>query len=162
ALPAPGPFAPRRPFKTLTFVADTTLPPSSTDAVIQSQTFPVSTINLLENSAQSWYHAGYVNLRRRYSHGLSILANYTYSKNLSDAPDFRSPMEEPAIPQTTLDRAPEKGPGCDVRHLSALSAVYNFPSYNAAAWTRLVTQNWTLSTIYQAQSGMPFTISVFG
>jgi len=28
----------------------------------------VSTINLLENSAQSWYDAGYVNLRRRYSH----------------------------------------------------------------------------------------------
>src|SRR5215472_4052369 len=161
-LPGPGPLGPRRPFKTLTFVPDTTLPPSSTDAVIQSQTFPVSTINLLENSAQSWYHAGYVNLRRRYSHGLSILANYTYSKNLSDAPDFRSPMDEAAIPQNNLDLAAEKGPGCDVRHRFALSAVYNIPSYNAAAWTRLVTQNWTLSTIYQAQSGMPFTISVFG
>src|SRR5437773_11326496 len=82
ALPGPGPIGPRRPFKTLTFVPDTTLPPSSTDAVIQSLTFPVSTINLLENSAQSWYDAGYVNLRRRYSHGLSFLANYTFSKSL--------------------------------------------------------------------------------
>jgi len=28
---------------------------------------PVSTINLLANSAQSWYDAGYVNVRRRYA-----------------------------------------------------------------------------------------------
>ncbi|HET8966110.1 MAG TPA: carboxypeptidase regulatory-like domain-containing protein [Candidatus Acidoferrum sp.] len=162
-LPGPGPLGPRRPFKTLTFVPDTTLPPSSADnALFQSQTFPVSTINLLENSAQSWYDAGYVNVRRRYSHGLSLLANYTFSKSLTNAPDFRSPMDEAAIPQNNLDLAAEKGPGCDVRHRFALSAVYAIPSYNRTEWLRLITQNWTLSTIYQVQSGMPFTISVFG
>jgi hypothetical protein len=160
--PGPGPLGPRRPFKTLTFVPDTTLPPSGTDSVVQSQTFPVSTINLLENSAQSWYDAGYVNIRRRYSHGLSLLANYTFSKNLSNAPDFRSPMDESAIPQDNNDLAAEKGPGCDVRHRFALSAVYAIPSYNRAEWLRLITQNWTFATIYQVQSGMPFTISVFG
>ena len=162
-LPGPGPLGPRRPFKTLTFVPDTTLPPSSADnALFQSQTFPVSTINLLENSAQSWYDAGYVNVRRRYSHGLSLLANYTFSKSLTNAPDFRSPMDEAAIPQNNLDLAAEKGPGCDVRHRFALSAVYAIPSYHRTEWLRLITQNWTFSTIYQVQSGMPFTISVFG
>jgi hypothetical protein len=163
APPGPGPIGPRRPFKTLTFVPDTTLPPSSaTDAVIQSSTFPVSTINLLENTAQSWYDAGYVNVRRRYSHGLSFLANYTYAKNLSNAPDFRSPMDESAIPQNNNDLAAEKGPGCDVRHRLALSSVYDIPAFRRAEWVGLVTQNWHLSTIYQVQSGMPFTISVFG
>ena len=161
-LPGPGPLGPRRPFKTLTFVPNTTLPPGSTNAVIQSQTFPVSTINLLENSAQSWYDAGYINLRRRYSHGLSFLANYTYSKNLTNAPDFRSPMDESSIPQNNNNLAAEKGPGCDVRHRFALSAVYAIPAYRRAEWMRMVTQNWTFSTIYQVQSGMPFTISVFG
>jgi Carboxypeptidase regulatory-like domain len=161
-LPGPGPLGPRRPFKTLTFVPDTDLPPGSTDAVIQSQTFPVSTINLLENTAQSWYDAGYVNVRRRYSHGLSFLANYTYAKNLTNAPDFRSPMDESAIPQNNLDLAAEKGPGCDVRHRFALSSVYDVPTFGRADWARMVTQNWHFSTIYQVQSGMPFTISVFG
>jgi len=161
-LPGPGPLGPRRPFKTLTFVPDITLPPGSTTAVIQSQTFPVSTINLLENSAQSWYDAGYVNVRRRFSHGLSFLANYTFSKSLTNAPDFRSPMDESSIPQNNNDLAAEKGPGCDVRHRFALSAVYAIPSYNRAEWTRLLSQNWTFSTIYQIESGMPFTISVFG
>jgi len=161
-LPGPGPLGPRRPFKTLSFVPNTTLPPGSTNAVIQSTTFPVSTINLLENSAQSWYDAGYINLRRRYSHGLSFLANYTYSRNLTNAPDFRSPMDESSIPQNNNDLTAEKGPGCDVRHRFALSAVYAIPAYRRAEWVRIVTQNWTFSTIYQVESGMPFTTSVFG
>jgi len=162
APPGPGPLGPRRPFKTLSFVPGTVLTPSSTNAVIQSQTFPVSTINLLEDTAQSWYDAGYVNVRRRYSHGLSFLANYTYSKNLSNAPDFRSPMDESSIPQNDSNLAAEKGPGCDVRHRFALSSVYDIPAFDRGEWTRLVTQNWHVSTIYQVQSGMPFTISVFG
>ena len=161
-LPGPGPLGPRRPFKTLTFVDGTKLTPSSTDAVIQSETFPVSTINLLENSAQSWYDAGYVNLRRRYSHGLSFLANYTFSKDLSNAPDFRSPMDESAIPQDNRNLALEKGLSCDTRHRFAISSVYDIPAYRRAEFARLITQNWHLSAIYQFQTGMPFTISVFG
>ena len=161
-LPGPGPLGPRRPFKTLTFVPGTVLTPSSTNAVVQSQTFPVSTINLLENTAQSWYDAGYVNVRRRYSHGLSFLANYTFAKNLTNAPDFRSPMDESSIPQNNNALNLEKGPGCDVRHRFALSSVYEIPAYRGQEWLRRVTQDWRLSTIYQAQSGMPFTISVFG
>ena len=162
APPGPGPLGPRRPFKTLSFVPGTTLTPSSTTAVVQSQTLPVSTINLLENTAQSWYDAGYVNLRRRYSRGLSFLANYTFSKNLANAPDFRSPMDESAIPQNNSDLQAEKGPGCDLRHRFALSSVLDIPAYRRTEWTRLLTQNWHFTTIYQVQSGMPFTISVFG
>ncbi len=130
--------------------------------MIQSTTFPVSTIKLLENSAESWYNAGYVNVRRRYSHGLSFLANYTFAKNLTNAPDFRSPMDEASIPQNNNDLKAEKGPGCDVRHRFALSSVWDIPAYKRTDWIRIVTQNWHLSTIYQIQSGMPFMISVFG
>ena len=161
-LPGPGPLGPRRPFKTLTFLNGTQLTPSSANAVIQSQTFPVSTINLLENSAQSWYDAGYINVRRRYSHGLNFLANYTFSKNLTNAPDFRSPMDESVIPQNNLDLAAEKGPGCDTHHRFAVSMVYDIPANRRAEWIKLITQNWHFSTVYQYQTGMPLTISVFG
>jgi carboxypeptidase family protein len=160
--PAPGPLGPRRPFKTLSFVPGTILTTSSTTAIVQSETFPVSTINLLENTAQSWYDAGYVNLRRRYSHGLSLLANYTFAKNLTNAPDFRAPMDEATIPQDNSNLGAEKGPGCDVRHRLALSSVYDIPGYDREPWLKLLTQDWHLSTVYQIQSGMPFTISVFG
>src|SRR5262245_5132084 len=92
----PGPIGPRRPFTTLSFVPNTVLPDNIS---VASTTFPVSGINLLEDTAQSWYHAGYLNVRRRYSQGLTVLGNYTWAKNLTDAPDFRSPMFESTIPQ---------------------------------------------------------------
>ncbi len=70
APPGPEPIGPRRPFKTISFLPDTVLP---TDITVVSTTFPVSTINLLENSAQSWYQAGYINVRRRYTAEFTFL-----------------------------------------------------------------------------------------
>src|SRR6476469_4453602 len=121
----PGAIGPRRPFTTLSFLPGMVLPDN---IAITNTTFPVSGINLLENSAQSWYQAGYVNVRRRFAHGWTFLANYTFSKNLSDAPDFRSPMFESAAPQDNSKLAAEKGLACDVRHRFALSAVYALPA----------------------------------
>jgi hypothetical protein len=168
APPGPGAIGPRRPFPTIAFVPNATLPAGITyvapaaGCANGSMCFPVSTINLLENSAQSWYDAGYVNLRRRYQHGFTLLANYTWSKNLSDAPDFRSPMFESSIPQDNNNLAAEKGPSCDVRHRFAMSAVYDLPGIEKLGWANTVTKHWQLSTVYQVQTGFPFTISVFG
>jgi hypothetical protein len=159
APPGPGAIGPRRPFPKISFVPGTVFPSSVN---VASSTFPVSTINLLENSARSWYDAGYVNLRRRYSHGLSFLANYTFSKNLSDAPDFRSPMFESSIPQNNSDLGAEKAAACDVKNRFAMSLVYDIPAATAEGLANLFTRNWHLSTIYQVQSGFPLTISVFG
>jgi carboxypeptidase family protein len=155
----PGAIGPRRPFRTLSFLPGMVLPDN---IAITNTTFPVSGINLLENSAQSWYQAGYVNVRRRFARGLTFLANYTYSKNLSDAPDFRSPMFESAAPQNNSNLATEKGPACDIRHRFALSTVYSLPSWRGHGFANLMTRGWRLAAIYQAQSGFPFTISVFG
>jgi len=155
----PGAIGPRRPFKTLSFLPGMVLP---ADIAITSTTFPVSGINLLENSAQSWYQAGYVNLRRRFSHGWTFLANYTFAKNLSDAPDFRSPMFESAAPQDNSNLRLEKGLACDVRHRFAVSMVYGIPALKQSGFVHAFTKDWKLSAIYQAQSGFPFTISVFG
>jgi outer membrane receptor protein involved in Fe transport len=159
ALPGPGLVQPRRPYHTATFVEGTVIPDNVT---VASLTFPVSSINMLQNTAQSWYDAGYINVRRRFTHRLGLLTNYTYAKNLTNAPDFRSPMFESSIPQNNNDLDAEKGSGCDIRHRFSLSLVYQIPGYAASNLTRVLTSNWQLSTIFQAQSGYPFTISVFG
>jgi hypothetical protein len=91
-----------------------------------------------------------------------LLVNYTYAKNLANAPDFRSPMFESAIPQNDSNLDAEKGPSCDIRHRLSLSAVYDVHPLTVTEWAKAVTRNWKLSTIYQVQSGLPFTISVFG
>jgi len=159
AQPGPGLIQPRRPFPKISFVNNTVFPQNVT---VSSSTFPVSTMNLLENTSQSWYDAGYVNLRRRYAHGLSFLANYTFAKALENAPDFRSPMFESAIPQNNGDLNAEKGPGCDLRHRFALSLVYSPSAWDMSRLTRALTRDWRGSVAFQAQSGFPFTISVFG
>ena len=164
ALPGPGAIEPRRPFQHISFAPGTVIPPSieGTPVDVASLTFPVSAINELETTAQSWYDAAYINLRRQYHNGFSILANYTFSKNLSNAPDFRSPMYESTIPQNNNDLAAEKGPACDIPQRLVVSAVYAAPADMRSGWTRIATENWLFSMIYQAESGYPFTVSVFG
>ncbi len=159
AQPGPGLIQPRRPHPKISFVPNSVFPSSVT---VADTTFPVSTINLLENTSQSWYDAGYVNVRRRYTNGLSFLANYTFAKSLENAPDFRSPMFEAATPQNNDDLNAEKGPGCDIRHRFALSAVYTPKPVGLNSFTRAITRNWLGSMLYQVQSGSPFTVSVFG
>jgi hypothetical protein len=155
----PGAIGPRRPFTTLSFLPGMVLPDNIN---VVSTTFPVSGINLLENSARSWYDAGYANVRRRFSRGWTFLANYTFAKSLTDAPDFRSPMFESAIPQNNLNLSAEKGPACDIRHRFALSTVYDLPSVGRSGFASAVTRGWQLAAVYQIQSGFPVTISVFG
>jgi hypothetical protein len=159
AKPGAGLIQPRRPFPKVSFV-DGTIFPSKT--AVSSTTFPVSTMNLLENTAQSWYDAGYVNVRRRYANGLSFLANYTFAKALDNAPDFRSPMFEAATPQNNDDLNAEKGPACDIRHRLALSTVYTTRPLGRGRLTRSLTRDWRGTMVYQAQTGFPLTISVFG
>ena len=164
AQPGPGLIQPRRPHPKVSFVPNTVLPPNVVvgPTFDQDQLTPVSTINLLENTAQSWYDAGYVNVRRRYANGLSFLANYTYAKSLENAPDFRSPMFEAATPQNNDDLNAEKGLGCDIRHRFALSGVYNSKAIGSSSFTRALTRDWRGSIVYQVQTGFPLTISVFG
>jgi Carboxypeptidase regulatory-like domain len=159
ALPGPGLIQPRRPFPKMSFVENTAFPAWVT---VASTNQPISTANFLENTAQSWYDAGYVNARRRFANGLSFLANYTFAKELDNAPDFRSPMFEPATPQNNNDLDAEKGPGCDVRHRFAVSAVYAPRAFGSNGFARALTRDWRGSIVYQAQTGYPLTINVFG
>ena len=159
AQPGPGLIQPRRPHPKISFVPNTVFPSNVT---VSSSTFPVSTINLLENTSQSWYDAGYVNVRRRYGNGLSFLANYTFAKALENAPDFRSPMFEAATPQNNDNLNAEKGPGCDVKHRFALSTVYSSHAVGANHLMQALSRDWRASLEFQVQTGFPLTISVFG
>jgi hypothetical protein len=165
ATPAPGPVQPRRPYQTISFLPGTELPPDL-PGVGETLTFPVGPINRLENNARTSYNAGWILVKRNFSNGLSFLANYTYAKSFSDGPDFRSPAMEAEVPQNSYDLAAEWGPaGCDIRHRFVGSAIYRFP-YSARvagpSVLRRVLGDWQVSLIFQAQSGFPFTVSVFG
>jgi hypothetical protein len=167
AAPSPLPLGPRRPYQRISFVEGTELPDTWP---IASTTFPVGPINMLEFTARSEYHAGYVQAKRRLDNGLSFLANYTYSKSMSDSPSFRSAAMEPEVPQDSFNPDADWGPaGCDIRHRFVASLIYQIPLSSTAssgnAWRRAaqwLLGDWQVALIHQAQSGFPFTISVFG
>jgi hypothetical protein len=159
AQPGPGPIGPRRPYPKISFLPGTVFP---ADFPVANTTFPVSAMNMLENSARSWYDAGWIDVRRRFSHGLTFLSNYTFAKSLTNAPDFRSPMDEAAIPQDNSNLNAEKGLACDIRHRFVASFVYDLPGSKSSPMLQRLTTGWSLASVYQVQSGFPFTISVFG
>lgn len=166
ARPGPGPLGPRRPRRQVSFVPGTQIPPG---VDVASMTFPVSGINRLENSASSSYNAGYILVKRKVSKGLSAVSSYTFSKNLSDAPDFRAPMFESAIPQDNDNLRSEWGLSCDVRQRLVASLLYQLPfkagtTFRGRSVPALahVIADWQVATVFQVQSGFPYTISVFG
>ena len=71
-------------------------------------------------------------------------------------------MDEAAIPQNNANLRAEKGLACDVRHRFVASLFYGPPGLNRTPWLRRLSSHWSLASAYQAQSGFPFTVSVFG
>jgi hypothetical protein len=104
-----------------------------------------------------------VDVRREFSGGLTFLTNYTWSKSLTDAPDFRSAMMQAAIPQNNSDLAAEKGlNGMDVPERFVASVVYNVPGWRGRNFFHGLMSGWSIGSIFTAQHGMPFTVQVFG
>ena len=87
----------------------------------------------------------------------------TRGRKISATHRISARLFESSVPQNNNnDLAAEKGPACDVRHRFALSAVYDIPAWDRSGLVRAVSKDWHLSTVYQVQTGFPFTISVFG
>ena len=71
-------------------------------------------------------------------------------------------MFESSIPQNNSDLEAEQGPACDIRHRFAASVVYDIPAWDRSGFVRAISKDWHVSTVYQVQTGFPFTVSVFG
>lgn len=78
-------------------------------------------------------------------------------------------MFESAIPQDNYSLRNEWGLSCDVRHRLVASMLYKLPlTTNTTLGGRSIPAltsvigNWQVATIFQMQSGFPYTISVFG
>jgi hypothetical protein len=112
------------------------------------------------------YHSLQVTMEKRFSHGYSILANYTWSKSIDDLPwsggvtsvggDTVStlPWYDPNF--HSMDRGPSE---FDRTHVFVASNVWELPrlaGMNRAV--RAVAGGWQLNGIVKLQSGDPLTI----
>jgi hypothetical protein len=117
--------------------------------------------NYTSNGADSTYNSLQIDARRRYSHGLSLQANYTYSKVLSntlgDTQTNFEPFLDNANPQA--ERAPAP---FDLRHVFKANGVYDLPAgaghkFNPKYLSRVI-GGWSMGSILTWQSGAPFSV----
>ena len=122
--------------------------------------------DLLGNYSSSKYHAGSMEIRRRFRRGLNFQGNYVFSKVLTDysadtnadASRF-SPYLDNARPGLARARA-----NFDLSHAFKANFLYELPLGKGHPWPpssgllNQVVSGWTLSSIFTWQSGAPFSI----
>lgn len=122
-------------------------------------------VDLLKNEAKANYNALQVEVRRRFSDGLTFQANYTFQKQLTDAPGTGQTRFEPYIDNASPTY--EYGIGDqDTTHVFNLNAIYELPigkgKYfftNVNGWVDRLIGGWQLTSIVRISSGAPFTVT---
>ena len=126
-----------------------------------------SSVGEIAGIANSSYNALEASLRKRFSHGLSFLASYTWSHSIDDVSSFNitgsasQPVAgENDLAQNPFDLAAERGRSMfDSRHRFVLSYQWSLPFLqNSSNWYGKVLGNWQLNGIFTAMSGGPFTV----
>jgi hypothetical protein len=117
--------------------------------------------------ANSSYNAFQASLRKRFGHGLSFLASYTWSHSIDDVSSFNitgsasQPVAgENDLAQNPYDLAAERGRSMfDARHRFVLSYQWNLPFWNQPKnWYEQALGNWQFNGIVTVMSGGPFTV----
>jgi len=160
---------PRRPYGGLVFDPGVVFPPYIT---VQGTSVPVQQVNVYQMSAQSNYHALFFRYEKRFAHGLSVLSAYTFSKAITNAPQYRNAGgangSENSPPQDSYNLRAERAlASFDVRHRWVTSTVYELPfgkgkPYVSSGAGAAILGGWQLSGIVTAQAGFPFTINLAG
>jgi len=126
-----------------------------------------SSTGFIEGIANSSYNALEASLSKRFSHGISFLASYTYSKSIDDASSFNmtgsasKPVAgENDLAQNPFDLAAERGRSLfDSRHRLVLSYQWSLPFWRQPhAWYQQILGNWQVNGIATLMSGTPFTV----
>jgi hypothetical protein len=115
----------------------------------------------------SAYHALQVDVRSRFSHGLSMRGVYTFSKALDDGDSLNQTTagNAPGLVSNPLNLKADKGLATfDVRNLAVINLVYALPfgrgqqfAGSLDGWRSGLISGWSVSSIVTAQSGFPFT-----
>ena len=169
AQPGTAAIDPRRPYAGLEFAPGTVFPSYLT---VSGNSVPVGFINYLPHSAQSNYHAALLRLEKRFNGSLSFLSSYTFSKSITNAPQFRNAGgadgSENSPAQDAFNLAADRGlASFHLKHRWVSSFVYNLPfgPNNALLKDGLASKilgDWQVSGIYSMQSGFPFTVNLQG
>lgn len=119
-------------------------------------------VDVMVNDASFNYNSLQIELRRRFSQGLYFQANYTYSKNLTNAVGTGQTLFEPYLdlnnPQWDWQRA-----DFDIPHVFSVNGIYQLPFGQGKMFldhggiADKLFGGWEVATIVQWTSGSPVT-----
>lgn len=120
-----------------------------------------TTVTLNESSANSNYHSFQAYLARTFRSGFGFTAAYTWSKSIDDVSDVLGVLavDTPAQQNPFNNRDNRGASAFDVPHRFVLTHNYELPKFtNSGALLKNVVGGWSLSGIFQTQSGYPVNI----
>jgi len=108
----------------------------------------------------SIYHSGSIELNRRFTKGLLLIANYTWSKTIDDSTNelFTSRVN-PRRPMNPFNLRNERGlSSLDMPHKLSVSWIYELPKTGISnAFGKALLDGWQINGSYLAESGQPVT-----
>ena len=143
--------------------------PTPLAARVRFPNFSNNVIIGTENGASSTYHGLITKLEQRLTHGVSLLASYTFSKAIDDASSSSNFGNSPSNAQCRCDLRGNKGPSAfDSKHRFVLSYLWELP-FGKGKWlassSEMVNQiigGWQINGITAFQSGPPIQINTSG
>jgi outer membrane receptor protein involved in Fe transport len=128
-------------------------------------------ISQFEATGNSRYNGLTVQVNKRFANGFQLLGAYTLSRAIDNNPDSTSVVpgnagDDAKIVDNPLDIRADSGLSVnDMRNRFVLSGIWNIGDYakgieNRA--TRAILSGWSLSGIFTAEAGRPFTAKVGG
>jgi carboxypeptidase family protein len=121
-------------------------------------------MTMTENTGSGQFHAGQIELQRRFKNGFGINVAYTLAHSSSNAPDSGN-SSLGVIQYDPYNIEADRGPDPNVvRHRIVMNGTWDIPvgkgrklGSNMPAWADALFGGWTVSTIFQARSGNNLT-----
>jgi len=120
-----------------------------------------STMTAFPPIGGSIYHAGSVDLNRRFARGFMLRTNYTWAHNIDDATnELFSSVVNPRRPFDWMNLRLDRGRSTlDIRHKFAMSWIYELPNLGTeSGMLKTLLHGWQWNGTYLAQTGPPVSI----
>lgn len=111
-----------------------------------------SSIEVTTNDAYSNYNALQLQYQRRLSHGLQVLTSYAWAHALDNTSMAGAPAPYYTIYSPRLDYG---NSDADVRHSISAAITYNVPSPGNSWLLRTIASNWSLDSLFRANTALP-------
>ena len=119
---------------------------------------PIGGLQLGMSNGSSSYNSLQLSGQRRFSRGVSVLANYTYSKSI-DFGSYGSVEGNSGGPDPFNLGANRGLSDFDIRHRLVVSGVFEHPHFYSKSYlVRNALGGWQSNLIFIAESGVPFTV----